>query len=532
MKILTTFTLLGLMLALSATAQTNYAKDPESCTSIMVGKRATTDGSVITSHTCDSWYRTWVNMVPAESYERDTLMNIYNGRMHTEFVNDQTRLTVKGQIPQVRRTFAFMDTAYPCMNEKQLGIGETTISGRRELENPKGMFMIEELERVALQRCTTARDAIRLMGELILKYGYADSGECLTIADPNEVWHFEVFGEGKEKVGGVWAAVRIPDDHVGVSANISRIGTLNLKDPDHCMASANVFDVAKKLGYWDGKEPFKFWKAYSGKNYFGEEKSFSVREHFILNALAPSLKLDFNAEELPISVKPDKQVSVTDVMALLRETYEGTDLDVTRNLKVTVKNRETGATDTIVSPVANPWMRPDEVKMLNGIKEGAVKSVRNVAVPQCAYSTVIQLRGWLPDAVGGVVWFSMDNPGQSPRVPVFCGVTDLPALYKICGNHRYRDDAALWHYRRANKLATVKWGASRKVMEKNIRHFEEKGQRELPFVEAQYKSILQSEGEDAARAYLTGYTADFIGATILRWDEMANQYWIDLRFGF
>ena len=253
---------------------------------------------------------------------------------------------------------------------------------------------------------------------------------------------------------------------------------------------------------------------------------------FILNALAPSLKLDYEAEELPISVKPDKQVSVTDVMALLRETYEGTPLDMTQNLKVTVKDRKTGKVDTIISPKANPWMRGDELNMLNGIKKGVVKSVRNIAVPQCAYSTVIQLRNWLLDAVGGVVWFSMDNPGQSPRVPVFCGITDFPAMYKICGNHRYRDDAALWHYRRANKLAAVRWGTARKVMEKNIRHFEEKGQRELPFVEAQYQSILQSKGEEAARAYLTDYTADFIGATILRWDEMANQYWIESRFGF
>ena len=213
-------------------------------------------------------------------------------------------------------------------------------------------------------------------------------------------------------------------------------------------------------------------------------------------------------------------------MALLRETYEGTPLDMTQNLKVTVKDRKTGKVDTIISPKANPWMRGDELNMLNGIKKGVVKSVRNIAVPQCAYSTVIQLRNWLPDAVGGVVWFSMDNPGQSPRVPVFCGITDFPAMYKICGNHRYRDDAALWHYRRANKLAAVRWGTARKVMEKNIRHFEEKGQRELPFVEAQYQSILQSKGEEAARAYLTDYTADFIGATILRWDEMANQYWI------
>ena len=176
-------------------------------------------------------------------------------------------------------------------------------------------------------------------------------------------------------------------------------------------------------------------------------------------------------------------------------------------------------------------MRPDEIKMLKGLNNEAVTQVRNIAVPQCAYSTVIQLRSWLPDAIGGICWFSMDNPGQSPRVPVFCGVTDFPAMYKICGNHRYRDDAALWHYREANKLAATKWGTYRKTMEKNIKHFEEKGQRELPFVEAQYQQILKEKGEEAAKAFLTGYTSDFIGATILRWDEMTREFWIQSRFG-
>ena len=277
-------------------------------------------------------------------------------------------------------------------------IDQSTITGKRELRNPKGMFMIEELQRVVLQRCTTAREAIQLMGELIKKYGYADSGECLTIADPNEVWHFEVFGEGKDKIGGVWAAVRIPDDHVGVSANIPRISTLNLKDKDHYMASENVFEVAKKLGLWDGKEPFKFWKAY------GNKKAFSVREFFILDQLAPSLNLDYEAEELPFSVKPEKQLSATDVMAFLRQTYEGTKWDVTKNLKVTVKERGSEKVDTIISPKANPWMRPDEIKMLKGLNNEAVTQVRNIAVPQCAYSTVIQLRSWLPDAIGAKIF--------------------------------------------------------------------------------------------------------------------------------
>ena len=505
---------------------------PESCTSILVGKKASADGSVMTSHTCDGNYRTWMEIVPAARYERDTTVAIYNGRMHTEYPADRTNMELKGTIPEARSTYQFLNTSYPCLNEKQLGIGETTISGRKELQNKKGMFMIEELEKIALQRCTTAREAIRLIGQLVAEYGYGDSGECLTIADPNEVWHFEVFGEGPDKIGGVWAAVRIPDDHVGVSANISRISTLDLKDKDRYMASENVFSVAKKMGFWDGKEPFKFWKAYSGGNYFGEPKAFSIREYFILNALAPSLKLSYDSEELPISVKPDKPVAVTDVMALLRQTYEGTEWDMTKNLKVAVKNKETKETDTITSPAANPWMGTDMLNMLNGVKEGTVTRNRLVAVPQCSYSHVIQLRNWLPDAVGGVAWLSFDNPGQSPRIPIFSGTTDLPAAFGICGQHRHREDAIVWKYRTANKLATVRWGLTKEKINGAVAHFEEKGLSEMPFVENRYKELQDSKGEETARAFLTGYTADFAGATILRWQEMADEFWKMFARGF
>lgn len=505
---------------------------PESCTSIMVGKKASADGSVMTSHTCDGNYRTWMNVVPVARYERDTTVAIYSGRMHTEYPEDQTRMELKGTIPEARATYQFLNTSYPCLNEKQLGIGETTITGRKELVNKNGLFTIEELQKIALQRCTTAREAIRLMGDLVAQYGYGDWGECLTIADPKEVWHFEVFGEGPDRIGGVWAAIRIPDDHVGVSANIPRISHIDIKDTDHCMASANVFDVAKKMGFWDGKKPFRFWEAYSGGNYAGEKKSFSIREYFILNSLAPSLHLSYDAEELPISVKPDRPVSAADVAALLRQTYEGSEYDMTKNLKVAVKKKDSDEKDTIISPSANPWMTTDMVNMLNGIQEGTVKRYRLVAVPQCSYSTVIQLRDWLPDAVGGVAWIAFDNPGQSPRIPIFSGTTDLPAAFEICGQHRYREDAAIWTYRRTNKLATVRWGLTKDKINESIAHFEEKGQSELPYVEARYTQLAQTKGEEAARAFLTGYTADFAGATMLRWKEMGDEFWKMFARGF
>lgn len=519
------------------TEYTAGSRNPLSCTSIMVGKSASTDGSVITSHTCDSWYRTWFNIVSAKDWNDKDSTAIYDGKMHTQSPEDSTKMYQTGKIPQVKHTYRFLDSAYPCLNEKQLAMGETTVSGRDTLINPKGMFKIEELARIALERCSTAKDAILLMGDLVKKYGYGDAGECLTIADKKEVWIFEVFGEGKDKIGGVWAAVRIPDDEIAVSANISRISRLS-KDKNNCLYSDNVFDVAKKLKLWDTKEEFCFWKAYSGGNYFGEKKNYSVREYFIMNTLAPSLHLSDTVEELPLSVKPDHKVSVEEVSYLLGSYYEGTDKNLSgRHLIPNPKRKDKDGNlvenepDSIVSPFSNPWMRPDEINMYYAMGDSAMQNIRTVSVPWCAYSTVIQLRSWLPDDIGGVAWIALDNPGESPRFPVFCGNTDLPQMLKICGQHTDRDDAALWHYRKANRLATVRWGTYRKMLEPARDYFMQKGQRELSWVEKMYTD-LQAEDTEKAKIMLNGYVSDFFGATILKWDELARKFWRQTWTGF
>ena len=532
------------LLLMTATAnaqpdeQTQAGMARMSCTSIMVGKNASADGSVMTSHTCDSWYRTWMRMVPPQDYKNDTITAIYDGRMHTQSADDSTKVHLKGVIPQVRHTYRFLDTAYPCLNEKQLGIGETTISGRDTLRNKQGMFMIEELARIALERCATAREAIQLMGDLVKQYGYGDSGECLTIADKNEVWIFEVFGEGPKKIGGVWAAVRIPDDEIAVSANISRIDKLDLNDADHYMASENVFEVAKKLKLWDGKSEFSFWRAYSGGNYFGEKKNYSVREFYIMNELAPSANLCDTVENLPLSVRPDNKVSAEQVMRLLGSYYEGTSKNLSGRNKIPNPKRKDkegnlveNEPDSIVSPFSNPWMRPDEINMYYAMGDSVMKNIRTVSVPWCAYSTVIQLRSWLPDEVGGVAWIALDNPGESPRFPIFAGTTELPMMLGICGQHVDRDDAALWHFRKANRLATVRWGNYRKQLEPLRDYFIEKGQRELPFVEQTWQD-LQKEDAKKAELMLNGYTADFFNATVARWDELARKLWRQTWTGF
>lgn len=526
-----------------AFAPVTMAVEPEeiplerlSCTSIMVGKKASADGSVMTSHTCDGRYRTWMNWVPASDNKPGATTDICKGLMRTETAESKDRVEVLGKIPQVEHTYRFLNTAYPCINEKILAMGETTIGGRDTLQNADGLFYIEELQRIALQRCTSARQAIRLMGDLVREYGYADGGECLTIADTSEVWIFEVFGEGPKKKGGVWAAQRIPDDEIAVSANISRIGQIDVKDTMNFMASDNVFSVARKLKLWDGKEPFSFWRAYSGLNYMGEAKNYSTREFFIMNSLAPSLHLSADAGELPVSVKPDTLVSVEDVNRLLSSYYEGTEDDYTTHMMVPGRGKKKSEGEEkpmMVSPLANPWMQRDERELYAAMGDSTFcKWIRPVAVAVCAYSTVIQLFSNVPEPVGGVVWMSLDNPAESPRMPIYCGSTKLPEMLSICGNHTFREDAALWRFRRTNRMATLRWGECRKSLEPARDYFLAKGVREIPYVRSICQELLKQGKTYEATDYLNGYTSDFLGAELLRWDELYTSYWKRFWSGF
>ena len=487
------------------------------CTSIMVGRLASTDGSVMTSHTCDGKYRTWTYMEPAADHEPGSMHTILKGTMKTAFRGDTTGVTVAGQIPQVPHTYAYLNTGYPCLNEKQLAIGETTFGGPDILVNPEGWFTIEELERVALQRCDNARDAIRTMGELAQKYGYGDVGECLTVADKNEVWQFEIIGVGKDNLGAAWVAQRIPDDEIGVSANIPRIGKIDRKNKDYFMASDNVEKVCKENGLWDGKGEFCFWKAM--KSDYGNGKNYNDRELFILRHFAPSLGLNYDMEEIPFSVKPEKKVDVREVMAMFRETYDGTDFDMTKNVLLARPAKNGQPADTIVSPVANPWLTTTMRNTLNTIAPGTIDFRRTVAVAWCSYSHITQLRNWLPDSIGGVCWFSVDNPGQSPRIPIFCGNTQLPYSFQICGQNEYIPDCHLWQFRRANKLATISWQLTKEGFNKKILEMEEIAINGLP------------QGEPSA-AVLNAYTEFIYNQAVEAWKELEAEYWVKFGLGF
>jgi len=520
---------------LIATGQFTKDIDPdgpgyaENCTCIMVGRLASTDGSVMTSHSCDGRYRTWLEMVPAMTFARDTVHAVYRGTMQTEEAWDMTNLTRKGEIPQVKSTYAYLNTAYPCLNEKQLAMGETTIYGKRELINQEGLFVIEELERIALQRCTTARQAIALIGLLAEQYGYGDLAECLTIADPKEVWQLEIAGSGPGKPSALWVAQRIPDEHVGIAANIPRISDVNFRDSDNFMTSTDLRKKAKELGYWDGKEPFKFYRV------IGTGKPYAIREFFILSTLAPELNLTMEMEELPFSVKPEKKLSASDVMALFRETYEGTPYDMTRNLMVTVRKKDEAGneiTEMVKSPAISNWMNNDVRTLINELKPGTIDRQRTIAIAGCSYSHVIQCREWLPDEVGAVAWFSFDNPGQSPRIPIFSGIISLPKSFSICGQHRYREDAALWAFREANRLSMINWERGRKLIEPAVAELENKALAELPGLEERVKIMVKEGRNEEARKVVTEYSNAFAHGAMNRWQELKRELWQMFGRGF
>ncbi len=494
----------------------------ENCTTIMVGRLASTDGSVMTSHSCDGKYRTWLEIFPEQKFEKGVMHPVYWGLLHTEESWDMTKVTKKGEIPEVEATYAFLNTAYPCLNEKQLAIGETTIYGREELINEDGLFLIEELEKIALQRCRTAREAIALIGKLAENYGYGDLAECITIADPKEVWQLEIAGSGKGKPSAIWCARRIPDDHVGICANIPRISEIDFTNKDFFMYSTDLKSVAKKLGYWDGKEPFKFWKIINDK------KPFAIREFYVLSTLAPSLNLSFNDEELPFSVKPEKKLSPRDVMKYFRETYEGTQWDMTKDLLVTIKEKDKDGKETekkVKTSVINNWMSNDLRNLLNEIKPGIVERQRTIAIAGCSYSHVIQCRDWLPDEVGAIAWFSFDNPGQSPRIPIFSGTLNLPASFSICGQERYRTDAAIWSFREANRLATVNWAKGRELIEPAVKELEDKGFEELPEIEKKVVELVNQGKNYEAKKIVTDYTNNFAGSAMKRWEDLKVTLW-------
>jgi len=481
---------------------TSHTRPSPACTSIMVGRKASTDGSVITSHTCDS-HRTssQILVVPAAKHRPGSTLLL------TKRCDDDLGPMPRygrqptSKIPQVAETFGYIAPAYAVMNQRQLAIGESTFGGREALQSDKGAIDCETLTRLMLQRATTAREAIRIGGKLIEKYGWCDAGEALTIADSREVWLMEIVGPGKDQVGAVWAARRVPDDHVSVVANAARIGEIDLSKPDEFMAADHVEKVAEEHGYWDAESgrPFEFWRAYNpeGRTSFAATR----REWRVLDLLAPSLQLHPNSNVFPFSVKPEHPVGPEKVMELFRDTFEGTDYDMVKDLTVTDDQGK-----TVKSPLANPFM-PYEMNQLLKINGGwGWRGERPMARWYCMYVTVTQSRSWLPDPVGGVIWFGYGNPAMTTYVPVYAGVTDLPEDYRTDGRTTgFSRRSAWWAYNRVATLAAQRWGEMRVDVGQIRDPLQEKSLAAQPKI-ATRAAELHRDDPSKARAYLTQET--------------------------
>ena len=483
----------------------------EGGTSVLVGKNASVDGSTMTSHSCDSTTdRTWMDMVPAQTHKPGATATLWMDPKESKEPNDPDRVPA-GEIPQVPQTYKYLNAAYPIMNEHQLAIGETTFGGKRELKSDNGIIDCPELYRLVLERARTAREAIRIADELTKAYGYNDWGEAFTFADKDEVWLFEILGPGRGNKGAVWAAVRIPDDHVSVSANAPRIRKINVKDPDRYMASANVYSLAQELGWWSPSsgEEFEFCYAYGTRNALGSRR----REWRALSRLAPSLELDPNGENFPISVKPEKRLSVKDVLEIFRDTYQDSAYDVTRTIwKVDPAGKATR------SAVANPFMNNDYLDLFRITPE------RTIACKRATYLQITQSRRWLPDPIGGVVWLGYDNPATTPHVPFYIGIDQMPERYMVDGRAKFRRDCAWWAFRQVSQLAFLRWQPMVKDIEAVWKPIEEKAWADQARVEAEALALYKQDPAKA-REYLTRYSHDIANGAVDAYWKLAEDLW-------
>ena len=410
------------------------------CTVIMVAKGASTDGSTIATHTCDCGSCDWTwRHVPAADHIPGEMRKIYHinqyktwppeqGLKWDLYKNDYTGV----EIPEPAHTFAYHHGMFGYLNERQLAIGESTIGCVRKLRNdtPTPAFDITMLTLIAMERCQTAREAIQLMGSLAEKYGYGynDHGEMLAVHDPNELWVFEIMPVGplwtpkSGKPGAVWCAQRVPDDHVSVCPNESRIGEIDLKNRDFYMASAHVVSLAIEQGLYDPKSgnPFSWKRAYSpaqGSAVSTEGRRARLWRFFDL--VAPSLKLSPETPNMdfPFSVKPDAKISAQDVMNMTRDRAQGTRFDRVKGLRG--------------GPFANP---------------NYFGTTRTICSPSAEYTTVTQCRGWLPAPVGGLVWLSLGVQDTSCYMPFYAGISDFPASFKVGDHWVLNRDSARWAF--------------------------------------------------------------------------------------
>ena len=470
------------------------------CTNFIVGKKASADGSVIVSYSADSYGMFgWLYHYPAATHPDGAMRDIH----------DWDTGKYLGQIKEAKQTYNVVGN----MNEYQVTIGETTFGGRPELVDTTGIMDYGSLIYVALQRSRTAKEAIKVMTDLVKEYGYYSSGESFSIADPNEAWIMEMIGKGPGIKGAVWVAVRIPDDCIAAHANQSRIHKFNLNDKDNCLYSPDVISFAREKGYFNGKNSdFSFADAYCPLDFSGlrfcEARVWSFYNMFSKttgDAYLPYI-LGESKDPMPLYIKADSKLSVRDVQRAMRDHYEGTPLDITKDL---------GA-----GPFETPYRLSPLTFKVDGVE---YFNERPISTQQSAFSFVAQMRANLPDPVGGVLWFGLDDANMTVFTPVYCCTDRIPVPYAE-GNGdciTFSWDSAFWIYNWVADMIRPSYSLMIDDMRAVQNELEDTFEAAQEGVESAALKLYQ-ENPAKAKDFLTNYTDMTARTTIDRWKKLAE----------
>ena len=473
------------------------------CTNFVVGKDASVDGSTMVSYAADSYsLYGFLRHSPATDYPEGAVRE----------VKDWDTGKPLCTIPQVAHTYNVVGN----MNEHQLTIGETTWGGRPELEVGEGIDY-GSLIYIALERCKTAREAIKCMTDLVAKYGYASSGETFSIADPNEVWLMELIGKGKVEKGAVWVATRIPDDCIAAHANQARFTTINFKDKENWMWSKDVVKFARKQGYYTGKkdEDFNFQEAYAPYDFSGlyvcearvwsffRKYSDDMDRYFDFASGKTFVETGgkYAGERMPLYIKPNHKVSAQALKDCMRDQYEGTPLDITQG------------------PDAGPWNSKLRYGSL-GFKLDSVQYwfERPIATQQTAWSFVAQMRGYEGANAGGIFWFGVDDAATSLYVPFYSTITTIPTCYAE-GNgdlYNYSPTAAWWTYNIVANWAYTKYSAMLPDIQRVQSTWEDKFNAQVAVVDEMVAAMSASEKVE----WLTKYSNLQANESHQAWKEL------------
>ena len=496
------------------------------CTSILVGKKASVDGSTMTTHTCDCGICDWTwRHVPAADHKEGAVRKIYHvsqyktwppeqGLKWEKYKDDYTGI----DIPQVPHTYAYMHGMFGYMNENQVAMGESTIGCNRKMRNttPSAVLDLTMLTLIAMERAKTARECIKIMGSLATEYGYGfnDGGEMLAVADPNEAWIFEIMPVGplwtpkSGKPGAIWCAQRVPDDHVSVCPNESRIGEIDLDNPDYFIASSNIISYAVENGHYDPKsgKAFSWKRAYSPST--GSATSTQARRGRLwrfLTLVAPSQNFSPDTEDMdfPFSVKPDKKLSVQDVMDLTRDKYQDNQYDPAKGIK------------------GGPFANPNYFRSFR-LDDQRYSSPRPICVNSVEYTTLTQCRDWLPDPLGGIIWLSFGAQDTACYMPLYAGITEMPKSFMIGDHFVFNRDSARWAFDYVDFHTQVVYSYAIKDVKKAQEKWESSAIKRTPIIDKAAHELYKKDPTQAIQ-FITDYSVNNANNVVNAWWELGNQ---------